>query len=72
MKICNILLCLNPGGAENVAAKLSNIWAEQGHDVTLILFVNSKYPNFYFLDSRIKVINLDIFFQSKNKYFNTK
>ena len=70
MKICNILLCLNPGGAENVAAKLSNIWAEQGHDVTLILFVNSKYPNFYFLDSRIKVINLDIFFQSKNIYFS--
>lgn len=66
MKICNILLCLNPGGAENVAAKLSNIWSKQGHDVSVILFVNNSYPIFYHLDSRVKVINLDIYFQSKN------
>ena len=66
MKICNILLCLNPGGAENVAAKLSNIWSKQGHDVCVILFVRDDYPNFYHLDSRVKVINLDIYFKSKN------
>ena len=70
MKICNILLCLNPGGAENVAAKLSNIWSEQGHEVIIILFVNSKYPNFYYLDSRVKVINLNIYFKSKNIFIS--
>jgi GalNAc-alpha-(1->4)-GalNAc-alpha-(1->3)-diNAcBac-PP-undecaprenol alpha-1,4-N-acetyl-D-galactosaminyltransferase len=66
MKICNIILCLNAGGAENAATIISN-HLSKNHEVSFLLFVKrEKWPIFYKLDNKIKVIDLDIFKKSFN------
>ena len=41
MKICHTLLCMNPGGAENVVATLSNYWVNDNKELKII----KKKPN---------------------------
>ena len=56
MKICNLLLCLNKGGAENVATILSNEWSKKNHDISLVLLTDrKKWPFAYQLNKNIKV-----------------
>lgn len=66
MKICHTILCLNPGGAENVVATLSNYWAGENKDVAVVLLVGDEYPIFYELNPSIKVYKLNLFGDSKN------
>ena len=68
MKICHTLLCMNPGGAENVVATLSNYWVKENKDVDIVIFVGEDYPVFYNLDPRIKLHKLDLFGESKNLF----
>lgn len=66
MKICNVILCLNAGGAENTASIISN-HLSKNHEVSFLLFVKrKKWPVFYKLDNKIKVMDLNIFKKSYN------
>ena len=66
MKICNVILCLNAGGAENAATIISNYLCKK-HDVTFFTFCKrKKWPVFYKLENKIKIIDLDIFKKSLN------
>ena len=47
MKICHTILCMNPGGAENVVATVSNYWATENKEVSRIIFVGDEDPIFY-------------------------
>ena len=65
MKICNLLLCLNKGGAENVATILSNTWSKNNHDLSLVVLINRKeWPFAYHLNKNIKVYDLDLYSKS--------
>ena len=67
MKICNLLLCLNKGGAENVATILSNEWSKKNHDISLVLLTDrKKWPFAYQLNKNIKVYDLDLYSKSDN------
>ena len=68
MKICHTLLCMNPGGAENVVATLSNYWVKENKDVDIVIFVGDDYPIFYHLDPKIKIHKLDLYGESKNLF----
>ena len=68
MKICHTLLCMNPGGAENVVATLSNYWVKEDKNVDIVIFVGDDYPIFYHLDPKIKVHKLDLYGESKNLF----
>lgn len=66
MKICNLSLCLNKGGAENVISILSNKWSEK-NEVSIILLINkNKWPIQYKLKKKIKIYDLDLYSKSKN------
>lgn len=66
MKICNVILCLNAGGAENSATIVSNHLSKK-HKVYFLLFVKRKsWPIFYKLRKKIKIIDLNIFKKSPN------
>ncbi len=68
MKICNVILCLNAGGAENSATIISNHLSKK-HKVYFLLFIRrKKWPIFYKLRKNIKIIDLDIFKKSRNLF----
>ena len=47
MKICNVILCLNAGGAENAATIISNYLCKK-HKLSFLLFIKRKnWPVFY-------------------------
>ena len=58
MHICFTLSSLSCGGAERVAATLSNYFVSQGHKVTLVLVSIDHNNTFYKLDENIDVIPL--------------
>lgn len=64
MRICLVINSLRPGGAERVAANLTNEWTRAGHEVSLITLAPTAL-DFYGLDSRIDRRALDIMGQSK-------
>ena len=53
-----VIASLNPGGAEHVLSNLANYWVSQGYDVSLITFSAVNYAPFYYLDSRVNLIQL--------------
>ncbi len=66
MKICHTLLCMNPGGAENVVATLSNYWVNDNKELSIVIFVGDEYPVFYKLNPKIKLYKLNLYGESKN------
>lgn len=56
MKIMFMVSSMNAGGAERVAATLSNAWVDQGHKVVLISTFPVKGKSFYALDSRVRLV----------------
>lgn len=57
-----MLLCLGPGGAERVAARTANHWAEKGWDVSILTYVDDvECPPFYDLHPDIEYTPLGIF-----------
>lgn len=66
MKICNVILCLNAGGAENAATIISNYLCKK-HKLSFLLFVKRKnWPVFYKLNKKIKIKDLDLYKKSVN------
>ena len=56
MKICNVILCLNAGGAENSATIISNHLSKK-HKVYFLLFIKRKsWPIFYKLRKKLKLL----------------
>ena len=65
MKICNLLLSLNKGGAENVATILSNEWSKKKHNLSMVVLINrNEWPFAYHLNKIIKVHDLDLYSES--------
>ena len=65
----NILLIissLSAGGAERVMSIITNYWAIEGREVTLLTFTESTIPPFYELDPRIQYIPLNLAIFSSN------
>lgn len=55
-KIILVLPTLNQGGAERVMSELANEWANNGHQIVIVLLTKSTL--FYKLDSKIELVNL--------------
>lgn len=53
-----VISSLKPGGAERVLSELANYWRSKGHDVCIVTLASPKDKPFYFLDSRIRLIQL--------------
>ena len=67
MKICNIILSMNVGGAEHVVSMMSNKLAKEKKDLSIILLVKtSQWPIFYKLNKKIKIYETDLFKSSKS------
>ena len=61
MKICNVILCLNAGGAENAATIISNHLSKK-FDVSFLVFVKrTEWPFFYKLEKNIKIKDLNLY-----------
>ena len=66
MKICNVILCLNAGGAENAARLISNYFSKK-HKVSFLLLIKLReWPIFYKLNKRIKLKDLNLYKKSNN------
>ena len=66
MKICNVILCLNAGGAENAATIISNHLSKK-FDVSFLVFVKrTEWPFFYKLEKNIKIKDLNLYKKSRN------
>lgn len=63
MKIVLVIPTLTSGGSERVISELANIWASQGHSVSLILLWDKN--KVYEINSNVKIIELG-FVNSKN------
>lgn len=63
MKVCFLINCLNPGGAERTVAYLSNYIVNNGADVDIVLFGDR---GFYYLDDKIKIHHISQAYKSKN------
>lgn len=59
MRLCLVISSLAPGGAERVLTTMANHWSARGHEVTLITLGSSE-DDFYFVDSRIARVTLDL------------
>ncbi|HQU98624.1 MAG TPA: glycosyltransferase family 4 protein [Nitrosomonas sp.] len=57
-KILFFVSSMNKGGAERVAANLTNAWAEQGHKVTLVVTYSKRGDCFYQLSNKTNLIYL--------------
>lgn len=62
-KLCLITASLKSGGAERVMSELANFWAEQGHEIHLVIL--SSHPDFYKISDKIIVHRLG--FKNINK-----
>lgn len=58
MKICLLVSSMGAGGAERVAATLSNGWVSRGHGVTLVVTYSNKGTCAYQLDPRVELVYL--------------
>ena len=56
MKIAFMVSSMNAGGAERVAATLSNAWVAQGHDVMLVSTYPVRGKSFYTLDKAVRLV----------------
>ena len=72
MKICNVILCLNAGGAENTATIISNYLSKKHKDYFLLFIKRKSWPIFYKLRKNIKIIDLNIFKNSQNLFLAIK
>ena len=59
MKLCIVTPSFSGGGAEKVAVNLANQYAENGIDVSLLVFINSG-PYKDQLSRKVKLIDLDV------------
>lgn len=66
MRVTLVITNLDSGGAERAASIMSNYWAQEGWEVTLLTFDDGSTPPFYDLDTRIRLISLDIYPVSSN------
>lgn len=66
MKICLFVPSLVSGGAERVITHLANYWANSSHTVYLLTLASPQDPVFYTLDSRIKLLHLDLLPRPEN------
>src|SRR6218665_3539654 len=57
-KIVLVIPTLMQGGAERVISILANEWVNKGHQVTLVLLVNSDL--FYELDQRVNCVRFNL------------
>jgi GalNAc-alpha-(1->4)-GalNAc-alpha-(1->3)-diNAcBac-PP-undecaprenol alpha-1,4-N-acetyl-D-galactosaminyltransferase len=60
MKIVFIIATMGPGGAERVAATLSNAWVRSGHSVHFLTFDRPEATPYYPLDAAISVTGVDL------------
>ena len=65
MKILIFINSLAGGGAERVSATLANFWARKNWEVTIVTLAQ-KSEDFYFLDSKIERISLNLAGDSTN------
>ena len=56
MKIAFMVSSMNAGGAERVAATLSNAWVAQGHQVMLVSTYPVRGKSFYALDKAVRMV----------------
>ena len=64
-----ILLCistLKSGGAEKNISILANLLIKKNYDVTIMTFDKKKSKSFFYLDKKIKIINLNLIKKSNN------
>lgn len=67
MKICNIILSMNAGGAEHVVSIISNRWVKEKKDLSLILLVKTnEWPIFYKLNKKIKIYETNLYKSSSS------
>ncbi len=64
IRLTLVISSLGCGGAERVMSSMANYWVEKGWEITLLTF-SSELP-FYFLDSRVNYIPLDLAGISEN------
>jgi GalNAc-alpha-(1->4)-GalNAc-alpha-(1->3)-diNAcBac-PP-undecaprenol alpha-1,4-N-acetyl-D-galactosaminyltransferase len=60
-----VIFSLRVGGAERVAATLTNEWARRGEQVTL-LTIDSRDTDFYPIDARVRRVGLGLNIPAKN------
>lgn len=65
MNIVFLISSLGAGGAERVAATLSNVWVERGNTVVLVPTFSGGGTPFYELDKRVDLIYLSSLLDSK-------
>jgi len=70
--IALIISSLNSGGAERVLSNLANHWALEGAQVDLITLVDSSVKPFYFLDEKVKLIQLNQSQYSSSLFLRTR
>ena len=69
MKILFVVTHMSSGGAERTVSYLSSYLAENGHDVEIVKI--SKDEPFYPINSRVKLISLNISNSNENRIGNT-
>ena len=70
MKILLCISTLRSGGAEKNISILANLLLGKGYDITILTFDEKNKKPFFYLDKKIKVINLNLLKKSKN-FFET-
>jgi glycosyltransferase involved in cell wall biosynthesis len=66
MRITFVIPNLESGGAERVMSILANYWVKKGWQVTILTFDDGSTPPFFEIDSRIRLIPLNIHQVSSN------
>ncbi len=66
MRIGLIVSDLGMGGAQRVLVLLSNAWVSRGHVVSILCLDDGRRPSFFELDSRVRVVHLDLLHASRN------
>ena len=66
MKVLLCISTLKSGGAEKNISILANLLIKKKYQVTILTFDKKKSKSFFYLDKKIRVINLDLLKKSKN------
>jgi glycosyltransferase involved in cell wall biosynthesis len=69
MKILFALSSLHAGGAERVAATLTNAWVERGDEVTLVATFSGRGTCFYPISEKARIVFLADLVASTRRYF---
>lgn len=72
MKILLCISTLQSGGAEKNISILANFLIKKNYDVTILTFDKKKSKPFFFLNKKIKVVNLEMLIESKNFFLSIK